>query len=130
MSVDRGDRDEPAGEGEALDADDAEREIDAEHGAQRCAGGSAENVGRDQRIAKQALERGAGDRQRRAHQHRGGHARAAHQQHDVFDRRRRRARPAAEPRNEDIDQLGERDRIASDCEGDDEAEREHAARDE
>ena len=33
--IDGGDRDEPAGEGQALDADDAEREIDAEHGTER-----------------------------------------------------------------------------------------------
>src|SRR6516164_8250940 len=49
--VNGGDSNEPAGEGEALDADDAEREIDAEHGAERRPGGGAENVGRDQRIA-------------------------------------------------------------------------------
>jgi len=33
--VDGCDCDEPAGEGEALDADDTEGEIDAEHGAER-----------------------------------------------------------------------------------------------
>ena len=54
-------------------------------------GGGAENVGRDQRIAEQALECGAGDRERRADQHGGEHARPAHQQHDVLDRGRRRA---------------------------------------
>ena len=77
--VNGGNRNEPAGEGEALDADDAEREIDAEHGAERRPGGGAENVGRDQRIAKQALERGAGDRECAAHQHCRDHARAANQ---------------------------------------------------
>src|SRR6266446_9802357 len=127
--VDGGDRDEPAGEGEALDADDAEREIDAEHGAERRPGGGAENVGRDQRIAKEALERRAGDRECRAHQRRRDHARAANQQHDILDRRRDRGCPAGEPRDEDLDELGERDGIASHSERDEEPEREQAQRD-
>ena len=54
--------------------------IDAEHGAERRARGGAEDVGRDQRIAEQALECGAGDRERRADQHRRDHARPAHLQ--------------------------------------------------
>ena len=33
--VDGGDRNEPADEGQAFDTDDAEGEIDAEHGAER-----------------------------------------------------------------------------------------------
>ena len=64
--VDGGDRDQPAGKGEALDGENAERKINAEHGAERRARRGAENIRRHQRIAEQALERGAGDRERRA----------------------------------------------------------------
>ena len=61
--VDRGHRGEPAGEGQALDGDHAEREIDADDGAERRPRRRAENIGRHQRIAEEALERGAGDRE-------------------------------------------------------------------
>src|SRR5262245_9976030 len=47
----------------------------------------------------------------------------------ILDRRRDRARPPGEPRDEDLDELGERDGIASDGERDEEAEREQAQRD-
>src|SRR5215472_1794843 len=127
--VNGGDRNEPAGEGQALDADDAEREIDAEHGAERRPRGGAENVGRDQRIAKEALERGAGDRECGAHQRRRDDARAANQQHDVFDRQRDRGWAASNPRDEHLDELGERDGIASHGERDEEPEHEQAQRD-
>ena len=86
--VDGSDRDQPADEGQRLDAEYAEREEDAEHGAQRRARGRAEDIGRYQWVAKQALERRAGDRQRRADQRRREHARPAHQPDDVLNRRR------------------------------------------
>src|SRR5215831_20879635 len=58
-----------------------------------------------------------------------GHARAANQQHDVFDRRWDRGWAASNPRDEDLDELGERDGIASRGERDEEPEREQAQRD-
>src|SRR5262249_36548848 len=74
-------------------------------------------------------ERGAGDRECRAHQRRRDHARAANQQHDILDRRRDRGWAAGEPRDEDLDELGERDGIASHGERGKEPEREEAERD-
>jgi hypothetical protein len=54
---------------------------------------TAASTRRHQRIAEQALERGAGDRERGADQHGGQHARPAHQQDDVLDCRRDRRWP-------------------------------------
>src|SRR5262249_56105920 len=64
-----------------------------------------------------------------AHEGRRDHARAANQQHDILDRRRDRGWAAGEPRDEDLDELGERDGIASHGERDKEPEREEAERD-
>ena len=114
--VDRRDRDEAAHEGEALDAEHAEREIDADHGAERRARRRAEDIGRHQRIAEQALERGAGDRERRADQHRREHARPAHLQDHVLDRERHAGCAAGELGAEHVDHVGEPHRIAADRE--------------
>src|SRR5262249_37245501 len=80
-------------------------------------------------MAKETLERRAGARERGAHQRRRDHARASNQQHHILDRRRDRGWAAGEPRDEDLDELGERDRIASHGERDEEPEREQAERD-
>ena len=113
--VDRRDRDEPADEGERLDREHAEREIDAEHGAERRARRRAEQIGRHQRIAEQALERGAGDRQRRA-DHRGRqHARPAHLPDHVLDRGGTSAARPVSLASDDVEQIGQADRIAPDA---------------
>src|SRR5262249_48450006 len=80
-------------------------------------------------MAKEALERRAGDRERGAHQRRRDHARASNQQHHILDRRRDPGWAAGEPRDEDLDELGERDRIASHGERDEEPEPQQARRD-
>jgi hypothetical protein len=63
------DRAEPDDEGQELDAQDREREEDAEHGAEAGTGRDAQNVGRDQRVAEQALVGGASSGERGADQH-------------------------------------------------------------
>ena len=82
--------------------------IDAEHGAERGARGGAQNIRRYQRIAKQALERGAGDRERGPDQDGGEHARPAHQQDHVLDRRpARRTRGRSSLRRQHLEQIAE-----------------------
>jgi hypothetical protein len=94
--VDGCDGDQPAGEGQRLNGEDAEREKDTEHGTKRGAGGRAQNIGRHQRIAEQALEGGACHGKRSSNQHRRHHARAAHLPDHRFDRGRDIRRSAGE----------------------------------
>jgi hypothetical protein len=70
--VDHRDSREPARKGERLDANDRQRQQDADHGAEARAGRDAENVGRHERVAKERLVGGAGAGQGRA-DHEPGH---------------------------------------------------------
>ena len=127
--IDRGDRNQPADKREALDRDHAEREINAEHRAERRARRRAENVGRDQRIAEQALERGAGNRERRAHEKRRDHTRPAHLQDHAFDGRGHAGRLPGDLAPHHGDDIGELDRKAADQKRHGETRREHGERD-
>jgi hypothetical protein len=60
--------DKPAGKRQRLNGEDAQGEKDAKDGPQRSARRCPENIGRYQRITKQALEGGARDRERGATQ--------------------------------------------------------------
>ena len=75
----------PPGEREALDGDDGQREEDREPGAQRAAGGHAEDVGRDERVLEEVLVGGAGGGERGAHGEGGDEPRGAHLQDDRLD---------------------------------------------
>ena len=77
---------ETDGESQQLDSDDAEREVDAQDGSKRCAGGDAENVGRHEGIAEQPLIGSAGRSQGCAHRHGGENPRAAHLKDHGLDR--------------------------------------------
>jgi hypothetical protein len=126
--IDRGDRHEPAGKSQRLDADDVERKENPDHRAQGGARGSAQDIWRHQRITEQSLKSRARNRKRRAHQHRRDHARSAHQQHDVLDRWRRRARMPGQPRPQHVEKLLQSDRIAPDRQRNHEPGREYGQR--
>ena len=109
--IDGRDRGKPAQERKALDTQDAEREIDAEHCAERRARRGSKNVRRYQRVAKQALKRGAGNRERGADQHGRDDARSAHLQNHVLDRARHARRTPGELRGEHVDHVRKSDRV-------------------
>ena len=89
---------ETDGEGQHLDSDDAEREVDAQDGSKRRPRGDAENVGRHEGVAEQPLIGGAGRSQRRAHRHGGENPGAAHLKDHRLDRVRQAARRARDLR--------------------------------
>jgi hypothetical protein len=103
----------PAREGEPLDGGDRQSEEDAGDRAERAAAGNAEDVGRDQRIAKQALVGRARRRERRADRERGDHARTAHLQHDRANVVRKAVVRSAERRPEHAQHVARRDRKAA-----------------
>ena len=70
-------------------------------GAEGRAGRCAKDVRRHQRIAKQSLKRGAGDRERRAANDRRDDSRPADVQNDRLDRGRPVRRPARKLRRQD-----------------------------
>ena len=83
---------------------------DRDRGAERGAAGRAEDVRVGERVAQQALERRARDREPEAHDERGQHARQPQLHDDRLGRRRPalRDRPAEEPVREDRDRVGRR----------------------
>jgi hypothetical protein len=116
--VDDRHRAQPHHEGQRLDGDDAEREVDAEHGTQRGAGRHPEDIGGHERVAEQALVGGAGGGQRASDQDGGGDARTAHVDDDRVDRRRKVVGNAGQLRPQHGDELAGGDGEASDREGD------------
>ena len=80
-------------------------------------------------IAEQSLERRAGDCERRADQRSRQHARSAHLQDHVLDRRRQIGRAAGELGEDEFQQIGQPDRIASDGERQQQPGDEHGERD-
>ena len=78
--------------------------------AQRAARGDAEDVGRDERIAKEALEGRAGAGERRAHGEGGQHARRTHLDHHRIRVARCRRTAVHERRPQRAPHLGRRDR--------------------
>ena len=101
---------ETDGEGQHLDSDDAEREVDAQDGSKCRARGDPENIGRHEGIAEQPLISSAGCGQRRAHRHGGENPGATHFEDHRLDCFRQAARRTRDLRPQQPQQIAEADR--------------------
>ncbi len=120
----QGHRDEAEAEREPLDDEDRPRDEDAERRAESRAARDAQDVGRDERVAEDSLERAAGRREGPAHEDRHEDAGEADRLHDVDLDGVEVGDVAGEQAEHDLDRLEGRDLVTPQADGEEQAQHE------